>query len=90
MSTSLDGKQTARTLRDLKSGESATVRQISNYGSTGQRLLSLGLIPGCRLKFLRPAPLGDPLMVEIPGCVVCLRKQEAFLVELETGEALAG
>lgn len=89
MSPSVDVRQASRTLRDLKSGESATVRQITHFGSTGQRLLSLGLIPGCRLKFLRPAPLGDPLMVEIPGCVVCLRRQEAFLVELESVDALA-
>lgn len=89
MSPSVDVRQASRTLRDLKSGESATVRQITHFGSTGQRLLSLGLIPGCRLKFLRPAPLGDPLMVEIPGCIVCLRRQEAFLVELESVDALA-
>ncbi len=71
-----------RTLRDLRPGEEGVVEEITLHGPTGQRLMALGLLPGCALRFLRAAPLGDPLMVETPGGVVCLRMAEAALVAL--------
>ena len=73
-----------QTLRDLPRGASAVVASIRpDGGPTSQRLLALGLLPGCRLTFMRNAPLGDPMMVETSTGVLCLRRRDAALVELE-------
>lgn len=74
----------ARSVTQLLPGERGVVSRVHASGRCGQRLLAMGLLPGCPLRFLRHAPLGDPLMVEIPGCVLCLRRSEAMLVELES------
>ncbi|MDD5200977.1 MAG: FeoA family protein [Terrimicrobiaceae bacterium] len=73
----------ARTVCDLLPGEWATVSAINHDAGIGRRLLSLGLMPGCRLRLLRRAPLGDPIMVELPGCVVCLRRLDALSVSVQ-------
>ena len=72
-----------RSVVHLRPGENAVIARVNAAGKSGQRLLAMGLQRGCPLKFLRCAPLGDPLLVEIPGCVLCLRAGEAHLVELE-------
>jgi len=72
-----------RSVAHLRPGEKAVIARVNASGKSGQRLLAMGLQRGCPLKFLRCAPLGDPLLVEIPGCVLCLRAGEARLVELE-------
>ncbi|GAT33495.1 ferrous iron transport protein A [Terrimicrobium sacchariphilum] len=72
-----------RTVNDLAPCEQAKVTAIHHDEGMGQRLMSLGLVPGCPLQFVRSAPLGDPLMIKIPGCLLCLRRAEARLVEIE-------
>lgn len=74
--------RTRRTPGDLEPGEEAVVACVHHHGGSGQRLMALGILPGCRLKFLRPAPLGDPLLIEVAGCAYCLRRREAGLIEL--------
>lgn len=71
-----------RPLTSLTVGESGHVGAITDLGPVGQRLLALGLVPGCPIRFLGKAPLGDPWMIEIPGSVFSLRKTEAALIEL--------
>jgi ferrous iron transport protein A len=72
-----------RTLFDLQPGDRAVVVDIDHDASIGRRLLSMGLMPGSHLRVLRRAPLGDPIMVELPGCVVCLRRRDAQSVTVE-------
>lgn len=80
--------RTRRTPGDLKPGEEAVIACVHHQGGSGQRLMALGILPGCRLKFLRLAPLGDPLLIEVAGCAYCLRRREAGLIELCTEEGL--
>lgn len=72
-----------RTLNDLSPGERAVICRICHMGGIGQRLMALGILPGCPLTLLRAAPLGDPLMMETAHGVFCLRRREAALVEIE-------
>ncbi len=67
-------------LCDLRAGEQATVASIDHELPIGRRLMAMGLMPGSRLRLLGRAPLGDPLMVELPGSVVCLRGGDARCV----------
>lgn len=81
--SALENPKRRRTVNDLAPCEQAKVTAIHHDEGMGQRLMSLGLVPGCPLQFVRSAPLGDPLMIKIPGCLLCLRRAEARLVEIE-------
>ncbi|HRJ72462.1 MAG TPA: FeoA domain-containing protein [Terrimicrobiaceae bacterium] len=70
-------------MNDLRPGEEGVILRVRHGGGIGQRLMALGLLPGCRLKFLRHAPLGDPLMAESSGFAFCVRRRDACLIELE-------
>lgn len=73
-----------RKLSDLPCGDCGVVASVClDGGPTGQRLMALGLRPGCHLKFLKNAPFGDPMMIETSVGVICLRRREAALIELE-------
>lgn len=75
-----------RRLSDLKPGDAAFIHAIDHDAPSGHRLAVIGLLPGSWLRFLRTAPFGDPLMVEICGTQICLRRREAMLIEMEEGE----
>lgn len=46
------------------------------------RLRELGFIAGAEVKVLGRAPFGDPILVEVRGATVALRKAEARCVHL--------
>ncbi len=72
----------ARTLADLKPGETATVSGYANHGPLAQRMMQLGVLPGEEVKTLRCAPGGDPLEFRVMGYALSLRKSEAALVRV--------
>lgn len=41
-----------------------------------QKLLSLGLLPGCLFRVVRVAPLGDPVQIETRRTQLVLRKKD--------------
>jgi ferrous iron transport protein A len=52
-----------------------------------QRLMSMGLVPGVTVKVIRVAPLGDPVMLEVSGYQVCIRRRESeFLTLFRAGQ----
>ncbi len=67
----------ALTLADLKPGETAKIHSVGLETSLGQRLLALGFLPGQPIRFLKNAPFGDPVLVEIGSRVVSMRREEA-------------
>ena len=63
------------------------VAEVSDHGG-GQlaaRILEIGLVRGTRVHYLRSAPLGDPIEVDVEGFLLSLRRDEAnaVIVELE-------
>ncbi|PJD95083.1 MAG: ferrous iron transport protein A [Legionella sp.] len=48
-----------------------------------RRLLSLGLTRGVAFRFIRKAPLGCPVQIEVRGTSLTLRKEEALHLVLE-------
>ncbi|MBX2815065.1 MAG: ferrous iron transport protein A [Saprospiraceae bacterium] len=68
-------------LNELAVGSSATLINMKT-SSTGIRLLSMGVKPGCTLKVLRKAPMGGALYVSIDHMVVALRRSEAALIKV--------
>ncbi len=58
--------------------EKGIVQSVSpNLPSLRQRLLEMGLTKGSTIEFVRVAPLGDPIEIEIRGYRLSLRKEEA-------------
>ncbi|MEQ9468865.1 MAG: FeoA family protein [Ekhidna sp.] len=46
------------------------------------RLYEMGIYPDQTIEVLRKAPLGDPLLVQIEGQLIMLRRNEADLIAI--------
>jgi ferrous iron transport protein A len=73
------------TLDRVPFGQLALITQLNAEAAPFRRkLLSMGITPGCHLRVVRVAPLGDPIEVEMRGFHLCLRKTEAQAITVET------
>ncbi|OUO92104.1 ferrous iron transport protein A [Gordonibacter sp. An230] len=66
-----------RTLRDVRIGETATVRRLKGDGALKRRIMDLGITKGADVFVRKVAPLGDPIEVTVRGYELSLRKSEA-------------
>lgn len=73
----------ARTLKDLKPGESAIISMINGRGPTKRRLMDMGVIRGTNIMVEKIAPLGDPIEVKIKGYHLTFRKEDAENIVVE-------
>lgn len=48
-----------------------------------RRLLDLGLTPGEQMAVVQAVPLGDPLVVEVRGMRLALRRREAAWIQVQ-------
>ena len=65
------------TLADLRPGDEAVVCCVRQGENKRRRLLEMGFVSGTTLRFIRAAPLGDPLHVEVRGYQLSLRRADA-------------
>ncbi len=70
-------------LSELNPGETALVIHVGGNGAVHRRLLSMGILPGTVIRSVRVSPLGDPVIYEIRGSFISLRRNEAEEVEIE-------
>ena len=80
------------TLDALQPSQRARIVEVDTARPSGTRLLDLGFLPETELLVIRPAPLGDPVVYELRGYQVCLRREDAVQVRvkvLSSGEKLA-
>lgn len=72
------------TLDQLAINQSALIIKLNttnvNYRN---KLLAMGITPGCSVSVVRSAPLGDPIQIAIRGFQLCLRKSEAATIQVE-------
>ena len=66
-----------KTLRDVKIGESATVRRLTGEGALKRHIMDMGITKGVEVFVRKVAPLGDPIEVTVRGSELSLRKSEA-------------
>lgn len=65
-------------LNALSPGDTATITGLHGvHGLARQRLLEMGLMQGVRIRFVRRAPLGDPIEVRLMGYSLMLRDSVA-------------
>lgn len=62
---------------DLKPGQFGTIDKVLGDDKLTKRLLALGCIEGTEVKLKRTAPLGDPLIVNLRGFDIAIRKKDA-------------
>lgn len=65
------------TLKDLEIGAMGIIGHVSGDGSRRQHFLDMGLIPGCVVRMLKHAPMGDPVEVAVHSYFLTLRKADA-------------
>ena len=70
------------TLKDLKIGESAIIDSVGGEGSLRQHFLDMGMIPGAKVKFIKLAPMGDPMELLIHGYELTLRIEDADKIQI--------
>lgn len=66
-----------QTLADLSPGQKAIVCCVRPGEAKRRRLLEMGFVSGTELRFVRTAPLGDPIQVEVRGYQLSLRRADA-------------
>ena len=73
-------------LPDLRLGTSGRVIGLQEDTADDpivKRLSNLGFVPGRTVTQLRRAPLGDPVVYRVDDYELCLRRQEARMVQVE-------
>jgi ferrous iron transport protein A len=74
----------ATTLDQLAINQIALITKLNTTNANYRnKLLAMGITPGCKVSIVRAAPLGDPIQITIRGFQLCLRKTEAASIQVE-------
>ena len=71
------------TLRDVKVGQTCTVKRLHGEGAVKRRIMDMGLTKGVEVFVRKVAPLGDPMELTVRGYELSIRKADAEMVEVE-------
>lgn len=71
------------TLKDVKIGETVTIKRLHGEGAIKRRIMDMGLTKGTSVYIRKVAPLGDPIEVTVRGYELSLRKKDAEMIEVE-------
>ena len=72
-----------KTLRDVKIGDTCTVKRIHGEGALKRRIMDMGITKGVQIYVRKVAPLGDPVEVTVRDYELTIRKNDAELIEIE-------
>lgn len=70
------------TLREVKIGETVTVKKLTGEGAVKRRIMDMGITKGTEVTVRKVAPLGDPIEVTVRGYELSLRKEDAGMIEV--------
>ncbi len=73
------------TLRDGKTGMIVRIDSVGD-SELKERLMTMGLIPGTKVKVLRSAPLGDPMALGVRSYNLALRRADAAKIQVSIAE----
>ena len=71
-------------LLTLKPGELGIIESLQE-SRISPKLLEMGFLPGKEIRFVRAAPGGSPLYLDLQGHFIALRREEAVAVLLKKG-----
>ncbi|GAB4325406.1 MAG: hypothetical protein Kow0074_19110 [Candidatus Zixiibacteriota bacterium] len=77
---------TVRTLSQMYPGQSGHVLEVTAEPALALNMLEIGLVRGAVVRYLRSAPWGDPIEIEVDGFLLSLRRSEAdaIIVSVES------
>lgn len=67
---------------DLKVGEKAIIDSVTGNDKLAKRLLALGCIVGTEVEVKTMAPLGDPIVIDLRGSSLAIRKKDAIKIKV--------
>lgn len=70
-------------LKDVKVGETVTIKKVNGTGPVKRRIMDMGLTKGQSVYVRKVAPLGDPVEITVRGYELSLRKADAQMIEVE-------
>lgn len=71
------------TLKDVRIGETVTVKKLNGEGAVKRRIMDMGITKGAEIFVRKVAPLGDPIEVTVRGYELSLRKADAEMIDVE-------
>lgn len=71
------------TLKEVKCGQTVTVRRVNGEGAVRRRIMDMGLTRGVEVLVRKVAPLGDPVELNVRGYELSVRRGDAEMVEVE-------
>lgn len=69
-------------LDELPTGSVGSITAVRGAGRRARELLTLGLVPGVRVRVLRRGIGGDPLEIDAGGHPLCLRRAQTRRVRV--------
>ncbi len=72
-----------RTLKNAAVGETVKVSRINGTGALQRRMMDLGLLKGCEIFIRKVAPFGDPMVINVRGYELSMRKSDADIIVIE-------
>lgn len=72
-----------RTLKEVKVGQTCTVKRVHGEGALRRRIMDMGITKGVEIYIRKVAPLGDPIEITVRDYELSVRKNDAELIEVE-------
>lgn len=70
------------TIKDMKTGQTATILKVGGETALRQHFLDMGLIQGAEVTVIKYAPMGDPVELRIHGYELTIRLEDAARIEV--------
>ena len=71
-------------LSELSPGQSARIVSLAQLEPAVRRkLMAMGLVPSSEIRFIRQAPMGDPLQIATSSITLSVQKALANLIEVQ-------
>lgn len=71
------------TLKQVKVGQTCTVKCVHGEGALRRRIMDMGITKGVEIYVRKVAPLGDPIEITVRDYELSVRKNDAELIEVE-------
>lgn len=72
-----------KTLKEVKVGETVTVKKLHGEGPVKRRIMDMGITKGVEVFVRKVAPLGDPMELNVRGYELSIRKADAENIEVQ-------
>jgi ferrous iron transport protein A len=71
-------------MSELKPGETARIVSLAQLDPAVKRkLMAMGLLPSSEIRFIRQAPLGDPIQIATSSITLSIQTALARLIEVQ-------